>query len=312
MKKWLCVALCLALCLGCAACGETPEPVETTAPTETTAPPAETKPALFEGNSLKILAIGNSFSNDTTEFLYDIAQAEGLTDIVIGRLFIGSCSLERHAGNAQSGKAEYDYYKNTTGKWVKTENATLLQGIQDEDWDIITMQQSSGKSGQPDTYGTYLKQLIDYVQANRTNPNAKLVWHMTWAYQADSTHADFAKYGGDQMTMYNAILGAVQDQIMPNENFVAVIPAGTAVQNARTTFFGDNMTRDGYHLSFIGRMVASYTWYAVLTGVVPEAIHLEKTITGIALSDGMRSVILESVTNAIRQPYAITQSTLTA
>ena len=304
MKKVFCLLLCLLLSVACAACGE--------APTETTAPPAETKPALFEGNSLKILAIGNSFSNDTTEFLYDIAQAEGLTNIVIGRLYIGGCSLERHAGNAQSGKAAYDYYKNTTGKWEKTENTTLLQGIQDEDWDIITLQQSSGKSGQPDTYGTYLTQLIDYVKANRTNPNAKMVWHMTWAYQSDSTHADFANYGGNQMTMYNAITKAVKEQIIPNENFVAVIPAGTAVQNARTTFFGDNMTRDGFHLSFIGRLVASYTWYAVLTGVVPETIHLEKTISGIAVSDGMRSVIQEAVANAIREPYVVTQSTLTA
>ena len=304
MKKTLCLLLCLLLCVACTACGE--------APGETTAPTDGTKPALFAGNSLKILAIGNSFSNDTTEFLYDIAQAEGLTDIVIGRLYIGSCSLERHAGNAQSGKAEYDYYKNTTGKWVKTENATLLQGIQDEDWDIITLQQSSGKSGQPETYGENLKGLIAYVQEHKTNPNAKLVWHMTWAYQADSTHADFANYGGDQMTMYNAIINAVKEQVIPNENFVAVIPAGTAVQNARTSFFGDNMTRDGYHLSFIGRMVASYTWYAVLTGVVPETIHLEKTINGMAVSEGMRSVIRESVANAIREPYAVIQSALTA
>ena len=110
MKKVICLVLCFLLCIACAACGEAPTP------TETTAPPAETTPALFEGNSLKILAIGNSFSNDTTECLYDIAQAEGLTDIVIGRLFFGSCSLQRHAKNAKTGKAEYTYYKNKNHK----------------------------------------------------------------------------------------------------------------------------------------------------------------------------------------------------
>ena len=297
----------LLLCALLTACRKTP--TETTSSTETTSPP-ETRPALFEGDTLKILAIGNSFSNDTTEYLYDVAQAEGLKNIVIGRLFFGSCSLERHLKNANTDNPEYTYYKNTTGKWETTHNATILQSIQDEDWDIITLQQSSGKSGQPETYGDYLNQLVAYVQEHKTNPNAKLVWHMTWAYQGDSTHTDFDNYDGDQMTMYNAILNTVNQQILPNENFVAVIPAGTAIQNARTTFFGDNLTRDGYHLSVLGRLVASYTWYAVLTGVIPETVHLEKTLTGITLSEGMKSVIQESMTNAIREPFAVTQSTL--
>lgn len=304
MKQWISVLLFLVFLLSCAGCaGPQENPAQTNTPTDPAKP-------LFEGKTLKLLAIGNSFSNDTTEYLYDIAQAEGLTDIVIGRLYFGGCSLERHAKNASTNNPEYTYYKNTTGKWESTANATILQSIQDEDWDIITLQQSSGKSGQPETYRDNLQQLVSYVLEHRTNPNAKLVWHMTWAYQGDSTHADFANYDGNQMTMYTAITNAVQQEVLPNEHFAAVIPAGTAIQNARTTFFGDNMTRDGFHLSLLGRLVASYTWYAVLTGTTPEQIHLEKTITGIALSEGMKSVILESMTNAIRQPFAVTQSSL--
>ena len=66
-------------------------------------------------------------------------------------------------------KTARNILKNTTGKWEQTANATLLQGLQDEAWDIITMQQSSGKSGLPDTYDIVLQELIDYVNANKTN-----------------------------------------------------------------------------------------------------------------------------------------------
>lgn len=32
-----------------------------------------------------------------------------------------------------------------------------------------------------------------------------------------------------------------------------IIPTGTAIQNARTSFVGDHMNRDGYHLRFENR-----------------------------------------------------------
>ncbi len=32
-----------------------------------------------------------------------------------------------------------------------------------------------------------------------------------------------------------------------------IIPTGTAIQNARTSFVGDHMNRDGYHLDLKNR-----------------------------------------------------------
>lgn len=307
MKKLFSLFLAAAMLLGIVGCAAAP--AETTPSSEETQgfQPETIGDALFDGKTLKVLAIGNSFSNDTTEYLYDIAKAEGATEIILGRLYYGGCSLERHVNNSKSGKNEYTYYKNTTGKWEQTDNATLLQGLQDEAWDIITMQQASGKSGEPDTY-SYATELVSFVNANKTNPNAKLVWHMTWAYQGDSTHADFAKYDGNQLTMYTRITEAVQQKILPMGSFVAVIPAGTAIQNARTSFFGDTMTRDGFHLQTLGKFIASYTWYATFTGKQLSEIKLEKTLTGISLSEGMKAVILDSVNSALKTPYAVTPS----
>ena len=187
---------------------------------------------------------------------------------------------------------------------------SLLHGLQDEQWDIITMQQSSPKSGIAESYQPHLDELIAFVNENKTNPDAKLFWHMTWAYQGDSDHKAFADYGCSQDLMYKAIVDATQQKILTNDAFCAVIPAGTAVQNARTSYFGDNLTKDGYHLNELGKVIASYCWYATLTGRTLDKISINQ-VPGLALSDSNKEVIIESVNSALRTPYAVTVSTYT-
>lgn len=304
MKKLICVLLCVLLLCGCGAPAAETEPSTTAAPTEA---PLEFEP-LSDGKTLKVLAIGNSFSNNTTRFLYDIAKAEGVENITLGRLYIGGCSLQKHVKCATTNSTEYKYYKNTTGTWELTESATLLYGLQDEQWDIITMQQSSGNSGLTDTYDPYLEQLIEYVNANKTNPNAKLVWHMTWAYQQDNKQAAFVNYGSSQETMYQCIVYANETVILPNKAFSGFIPAGTAVQNARTSFIGDTLTKDGYHLNEIGELIGGYMWYATFVGKPLDGIKLDRIPGSIPLSDETRAVIAESVNNALKTPLAVTES----
>ena len=279
MKRLLAFLLCVLLLCGCAP----------TTPEETTAPPTTEAaldiPTLSDGKTLKVLAIGNSFSNNTTDYLYQVAAAHGCTDITVGRLYIGGCSLQKHISNAQADAPEYTYYKNTTGTWDKMEAVTLLYGLQDEAWDIITMQQSSALSGNAESYGSPLDNLITYVNENKTNPNAKLVWHMTWAYQQDSTQSAFANYGSSQEIMYQAILQAVEQKILTNSAFSAVIPAGTAVQNARTSFIGDTITRDGYHLNDFGKVIGAYMWFVTFTGKPLESINLDSIPGGSTLTE---------------------------
>lgn len=304
MKKLICVLLCVLLLCGCGAPAAETEPSTTAAPTEA---PLELEP-LSDGKTLKVLAIGNSFSNNTTRFLYDIAKAEGVENITLGRLYIGGCSLEKHMKCAETNSTEYKYYKNTTGNWETIESATLLYGLQDEQWDIITMQQQSGRSGLTDSYDPYLGQLIEYVNTNKTNPDAKLVWHMTWAYQSNSTQSGFANYANNQDTMYQCIVMATQEKIVNNEAFSAIIPAGTAVQNARTSFIGDTLTKDGYHLNELGELIGGYMWYATFVGKPLDGIKLDRIPGSIALSEENRAVIAEAVNNALKTPLAVTES----
>ncbi len=267
--------------------------------------------------NIKVLAIGNSFSDDATEYLWDIFKDAGY-NATVANMYIGGCSLNTHWSNMQSGAAAYEYRKNTAGVKNTTTSVSLNTAIKDEDWDVITIQQASGDSGQVGTYGN-LESIIGWINSNKTNPNAKIYWHMTWAYQyyIDGTdvtahHSAFTNYGSDQMQMYNAIVNATRTKVLPNEEVVGVIPSGTSIQNLRTSTLGDTLTRDGYHLSWhAGRYAAALTYFATITGEDVESINYLPKLPTYQIADvnGVASAmtkIKESVKNAIENPYAVT------
>ena len=196
------------------------------------------------------------------EHLAVILKDAGFEDIVLGNLYIGGCSLDTHWANIQSKAKAYTFYVNKGNGWSPS-NTDIQTGIDYADWDVVTIQQVSQDSGRPETFGN-LQNIIDHVK--KTQPDAKIYWHMTWAYQATSTHAGFANYGKNQAKMYSAITGAVKTNILTNTSIDGFIPSGTAVQNLRMTY-GDTLTRDGFHLSEgPGRYTAALMWYKQLTG----------------------------------------------
>mgnify|MGYP001637987482 CR=1 FL=1 len=131
---------------------------------------------------------------------------------------------------------------------------------------------------------------------------------MTWAYAENSTHSDFPRYDRDQMTMYNRIVAATNAKIDTNDRIFGVIPAGTAVQNARTSYIGDNLTADGYHLNENGEFIAGLTWIHKITGF--DLDRMDETLIPAQFLDRL-DIYKESVENAVADPYRITQSQYT-
>ena len=65
---------------------------------EQTNPDPEEKPGQTLPETIKILAIGNSFSADAVEQeLYGLFEAAG-QKVIIGNLYIGGCPLEKEVG----------------------------------------------------------------------------------------------------------------------------------------------------------------------------------------------------------------------
>ncbi len=217
--------------------------------------------------TVRILAIGNSFSQDAVEqYLYELCAAEDI-EVVIGNAYIGGCSLERHVNNAREDAPAYQYRKIVNGEKTNTKGVSLLEVIRDEAWDFISLQQASGFSGQYETYERSLPELAAYVRQNASNPDMKLMMHQTWAYESTSTHKAFANYDKDQAKMFKAIVKSVYRAAPKLAHTDLVIPSGTAIQNGRTSFVGDHFTRDGYHLNLdYGRYTAACTWFEAIFG----------------------------------------------
>ena len=256
----------------------------------------------LSARTLRILAIGNSFSRDAIEQnLHELALADGDTAI-IGNLFIGGCSLERHVNNTRDDRHDYVYRKiGADGKRVERAKTSIKEALADEKWDYISMQQASPFSGMYDTYAASLPELIAYVKANGPK-KATLMLHQTWAYQQGAPHTGFRNYGNDQTAMYNAIVDAV-NRAAKLGKIKTIVPTGTAIQNARTSFIGDNMNRDGYHLDLtVGRFTAACAWYEKLFG--KSAVSNSYTPAG--MNPDLRHVAALAAHNAVLTPDKVT------
>ena len=287
--------------------GSTPT-TSTTATTQTSATkPTTTQPTQPPKNpgnvpkSIKILSVGNSFSVDAMKnHLYQMFEAAGCTDIRLGILYVGGASIDTHYDNIRLDRAKYDYYENVNGEWVITPEYKASDAFALTDWDIVTMQQASPDSGRGISFGN-LGALIDLVRPQIGD--AKLYWHMTWAYQQDSDHSAFPNYNKDQMRMYKGIVRATTYKILTNDNFVGYFPVGTTIQNLRTSSLGDTLTADGYHLKdTYGDYAAALTWFCYLTGADAETMTYRPTSIAAHFDE-----IAESVNNAIKTPLAVTE-----
>ena len=227
-----------------------------------------TSPNGAQAKVIKVLAIGNSFSQDGVEqYLYELAQAQG-DSLVIGNAYIAGCSIDKHYDNLLTGKASYEYRKIVGGVRSNKRKVDLRSIIRDEQWDIISLQQASHYSGMPKTF-TNLAQLKRLVQSYTTNLHVEFVWHMTWAYAEDYASKNFKPYDNSQHKMYTAIVNTIQN-VLPAIGIKRIIPSGTAIQLARYRL-GDTLNRDGYHLSLtMGRYTAACTWCEFLTGRIVD------------------------------------------
>ncbi|MBO7119385.1 MAG: DUF4886 domain-containing protein [Bacteroidaceae bacterium] len=229
--------------------------------------------SLVQDSIVRVLAIGNSFSQDAVEqYLWELANEAGVK-MIVGNAYRGGQGFQSHWIDVTEANNTFEYRKVVNGRRSNKPRTALSDIITDEPWQFITFQQVSQESGLTVTFEPYLTNLIQYAQSLQTNPNVAYGYHQTWAYSHDSTHGGFANYGNRQEVMYDSICAAVQYALQMHPEFSFVVPSGTAIQNARTTYLGDNMNRDGYHLDLkMGRYTAACAWFETITGISPVGL----------------------------------------
>lgn len=184
--------------------------------------------AAEEKKKVRILGIGNSFTVNATKFLPQIFKSDKDIDIDIAFAQIGGCSLERHVNVFTTNEKEPDNpkgkiygYKLNSEKYQN--GKSLKEVLQDGKWDYVTIQQVSWKSPDSKSYMPFAKQLYDYIK--KYQPDTTIVFHETWAYEKEP------KKNFDQDSMYKNLHASYGK--IAKELDVAIIPVGTAFQNAR-------------------------------------------------------------------------------
>lgn len=310
--------------------------ITVTGPTTTKTTAEATTTKFVPKNPLRVLSIGHSFSKDAMEaYLWDLLNESGEYDyIVVAYLFYPGCRLDRQWYNingvddkgSQKDKDgvyyEYQQYRKTdpySGAWsnqYKGDFKNLAhKAIQDEDWDIITLQPSPDYGAGPEKCGgeddyDHVNDLVSWINSKKTNPQAKVYYHMTWSFAEDCRLWSFMYSNYDQVQMYKDFVAATRKYVISTGKFGGLIPAGTSIQNARSSRLGDvfNMPgeydpkKDGYHLNDRGDYVAALTWYSVLTGKSAKTAWCPDKY-----KDDF-DIFAEAVDAAVKSPYSITQS----
>lgn len=221
--------------------------------------------------NMKLLSIGNSFSQNAHRFLHELAAQNGL-DIETSNLFIGGCSLETHYDNYINDNAFYDLEPNG-GAAVR--KISIKEALKLDAWDAVTFQQASRFSGMIETFEPYLSSLACVVK--NTCPDAKLYFHQTWAYEIDRQSSEYLNYNNDQRQMFDSIVKASTEAAKLIG--AGLIPVGSVIQYLRENtpeFDYKNgalsLCRDGSHLTDdYGNFAAAATWLRALTGITVKA-----------------------------------------
>ena len=208
---------------------------------------------------MKILSIGNSFSQDAQRYLHRLALREGVQMKTVN-LYIGGCPLRTHYLNILDDNAAYDFQFNGESTGLKV---SIRQVLASDNWDYITLQQASHESANPETYTPYLEEVADYVRMYC--PHAKILIHQTWAYETGSAKlANQERFATDDemFAAVEACYNAAAQRIGAD----GIIPAGKAMLTAAKTGI-DRIHRDTYHASLgAGRYLLALCWFKYLTG----------------------------------------------
>ena len=209
---------------------------------------------------MKILSIGNSFSDDAQRYLRAIAASEGV-EIETLNLCIGGCSLQTHASHVKDGAKAYLFHYN--GDLDCEDLVTLDEGLGMREWDVVTLQQVSTHSFEKESFYPYIYEVADYVR--KKLPNAKIYMHQTWAYEHGSPRSIEITDGRGSEYMLDGIRQAYR-QAKREIGAEAVIPSGELMELLRLNK-AEGIYRDTFHAGYgLGRYAIGLLWFKLFTG----------------------------------------------
>lgn len=240
---------------------------------------------------MKILSIGNSFSQDAHRYLHRIAKHNDV-DLKSVNLYIGGCTLQRHYINMLDDNAAYDFEFNGEKTGIKV---SIRQALVSDSWDFITLQQASPCSTRYETYSPYIEALAEYVR--KYCPHSKILIHQTWAYEDGCERLKNAL----KFDTSDEMLFAVRNAYAKAASAISAhgtIPCGEAMLYAARTGVV-KVHRDTYHASLgVGRYLLALCWYKVITGADISDDTFDDFDTSI--TDEERKIVIQAINSAVK------------
>ncbi|MBQ7475195.1 MAG: DUF4886 domain-containing protein [Clostridia bacterium] len=273
--------------------------------------------------AFRVLFIGNSYSEDATDgFTYgDGAVYTGYStfyemmktalgdsvDVEVGLVMSGGKSLTWHCAKAEKDSEEYSFRlvgDSTGGRWTESETVKTSKGaLLFADWDAVVLQPYGLEieKGRTSTSNATMKKyaelsasvpyMLDFVAENA--PGADIYLYLI---ASKSQELEYGA-GGDVFSAIRRYTAEAEGYTGVNTGarFKAVVPAGTAIQNARSTFLSlqysvdpsgvvsfdtdpvTGLQRDELHVSYsVGRYIEALTFAETF---VPESERVGDPLT---------------------------------
>ena len=306
--------------------------------------------AYDQRESLRILALGNSYTQDSTRYLWNIANECGAEDVVVGRMFHAGARLYEHlraANNVDGYESFYLYTEQTSPNGEYSKNNTSFEyGITAQDWDIIVLQAwypeaCYGLNGGIENIDgnvqskEWLNDLTAIIKDKATNEDVELGFNMIWSQERqlseaipnDSTNNFNNRFNdGDTVVDWESIVSQTNAFIANNSDYKYLIPVGTAIENARTSYLAGirgatnasdmmgGLQRDSVHLNDIGKYIAAMTWAKVLKpewevkniNFVPDVTY--SSTSDKVIDEHIQMVAKEAMENAVSDWDEVTAS----
>lgn len=205
---------------------------------------------------IKILAIGNSFTGDATSFLQKLARGGG-KELTLFVAAVGGYSLEEHVARLQAFEADP---KDPRGRPYGKKDTSLREALQKEDWDVVTIQQSSVRSTKPETFEPSMTILVEYIRKHA--PGARILLFEPWAYPDD--YYDQVKSLKLDHTSMRAKVKSVYQEVSEKTG-IEIIPVGEAFERAGGSEAPITLTNpNDKHCNSQGRYLSGAVFYEAI------------------------------------------------
>ena len=229
----------------------------------------------------------------------------------------------------------YVYGKSVSGQSPESGiSQTIQYAVQRQDWDIVVTQGYPWEAAKVrstaydpklvENFKTLNQYVLEHDIDKETTP--KFGWNMVWCFPNDDM---LIRYTDKQMLdsnfktyeeYYDVTAEIVRDELVPGCGIDYVFPSSTAFINALSGYkVTQEMYRDYAHASDFGRILSACLWYCTLTGTdikdckfAPINYQFQRDEEmfqrqeDLVITDEDKAVIIEVLTNAMKNPYVIT------